>query len=120
MLTQHLEQSPKEHRGGQISYLLLGQAGNARSNRLTVTWVDGPPDSEQPTHSHADSEQAYVIVRGRGLMKVGDEHQEVTAGTLVVVPPGTPHSIRCLGEETLVYVSAASPSFEVPPGRWTE
>jgi mannose-6-phosphate isomerase-like protein (cupin superfamily) len=120
VLTQDLEQSPKERRGGQISHLLLGQAGNLASDRLTVTWVEGPPDSEQATHAHPNSEQAYVIVRGRGLMKVGNEQQEVSAGTLVVVPPGTPHSVRCIGDELLVYVSAASPSFEVPAGGWTE
>jgi mannose-6-phosphate isomerase-like protein (cupin superfamily) len=118
VLTQDLEQSPKEHRGGQISYLLLGQTGNLASDRLAVTWVEGPPDSEQSTHTHADSEQISVIVRGRGLMKVGDEQQEVAAGTLVLIPPGTPHSVRCISREALVYVSAASPSYEVPAGRW--
>jgi hypothetical protein len=80
MLTQSLEQSPKDRRGGQVSYLLLGRAGELLSDRLAVTWVEGPPGSEQPTHEHERGEQAYVIVRGKGLMKVGDERQEVGAG----------------------------------------
>jgi mannose-6-phosphate isomerase-like protein (cupin superfamily) len=29
--------------------------------------------SEQQRHEHPDSEQAYVIVAGRGLMFAGDE-----------------------------------------------
>ena len=71
--------------------------------------------SGQPSHEHPSSEQAYVIVAGHGLMLVGDERQEVDAGTLVLVPPGTPHSIRNTGDETLIYVSATSPPFDPPP-----
>ncbi len=118
MLTQSLEQSPKDRRGGQVSYLLLGSPGELVSDHLAVTWVEGPPGSEQPTHEHDRGEQAYVIVRGKGLMKVDDERQEVEAGTLVYIPAGSPHSISTIGDEPLVYVSATSPPFEVSAGRW--
>ncbi|MDP9222752.1 MAG: cupin domain-containing protein [Actinomycetota bacterium] len=120
MLTQNLEQSPRDRRGGQVSYLLLGRAGELVSDRLAVTWVEGPPGSEQPTHEHERGEQAYVIVRGKGLMKVADERQEVEAGTLVYIRAGSPHSIRTIGDEPLVYVSATTPPFEVSAGRWSE
>ena len=56
-----------------------------------------------------------MIVRGRGVMRVGDEEREVEAGTLVLVPPRTGHSIRNTGEEPLVFVSATAPPFELPP-----
>ena len=75
-----LEQSPRNHRGGQVSYLLLGP-GQFDSKNLAITWVEGAPGSEQPAHSHPDNEQAYVIVRGRGLMTVGTETQEVGQGS---------------------------------------
>ena len=118
MLTQRLEESPRDRRGGQVSHLLLGPRGSVDSDRLAVTWVIGQPGSEQEPHLHEHSEQAYVIVRGRGLMRVGEEAEEVTEGALILIPAGAAHSIRNVGDEPLVYVSATAPPFEVPAGRW--
>jgi mannose-6-phosphate isomerase-like protein (cupin superfamily) len=113
-----LGQSPQNHRGGQVSHLLLAQ-GQFGVQNLNVTWVEGEPGSEQAVHSHEGREQVYVIVQGRGAMRVGGEVEEVVAGSLVFVPPGTDHSIKNVGEEKLIYVSSTSPPFEVDPGRFT-
>ena len=113
-----LGQSPQNHRGGQVSHLLLAQ-GQFGVQNLNVTWVEGEPGSEQAVHSHEGREQVYVIVQGKGAMRVGDEVEEVTAGSLIFVPPGTDHSIKNVGEEKLIYVSSTSPPFEVDPGRFT-
>ena len=114
MFTQTLEDSPRNYRGGQISYLLLTK-GQFGSGNLAITWVEGGPGSEQLLHAHPASEQVYVMVRGRGTMKVGGEEQEVAAGTLVLIPPGARHAIRDTGDEPLVFVSATAPPFELPP-----
>ena len=108
-----------ERGGGQVSHLLLAE-GQFGSRNLAVTWVEGEPDSQQPVHAHPESEQAYVIVRGRGQMIVGDEVSAVEAGTLVFIPPGTTHAIRNDGPGMLVYVSATSPPFqaELQDGTW--
>ena len=39
----------------------------------------------------------------------------MTAGTMVLVPPRTGHSIRNTGSEPMVYVSATAPPFDMPP-----
>jgi mannose-6-phosphate isomerase-like protein (cupin superfamily) len=109
MFTQRLADSPRHVRGGQVSYLLLSR-GQFNSENLSITWVEGEPNSEQLLHAHSQ-EQVYVIVRGRGLMKVGGEEEEVASGTLVFVPPDAPHAIRNIGEEPMVYVSATAPPF---------
>ena len=114
MNVQCLDQSPRNRRGGQVSYLLLAPGQFAAEN-MSITWVEGEPGSEQPNHSHLNNEQVYVIVHGRGAMTVGDETKEVGPGTAILVPPQTGHSIRNIGEERLVYVSATSPPFEMPP-----
>jgi mannose-6-phosphate isomerase-like protein (cupin superfamily) len=84
-------------------------AGDLGSRNLTVTWVDVPPGAEQRAHSHPDSEQIYVIVRGEGRMMVAGDEQDVGEGDLVFIPPATSHGIVNRGSETLIYVSAASP-----------
>ena len=96
-----------------MSYLLMAK-GQFGSKNLSITWVEGGPASGQQVHEHPEQEQIYVIVRGRGLMHVGGEEQEVRPGTLVFVPPATPHAIRNVGEEPLAYVSATAPPFERP------
>jgi mannose-6-phosphate isomerase-like protein (cupin superfamily) len=115
MFVQALEESPRNFRGGQVSYLLLSR-GQFGSQNLAITWVEGDPGSEQPLHAHPTTEQVYVIVRGSGAMKVGGEEREVAAGTLVFIPPGADHAIRSTGDQPLVLVSATAPPFELPPG----
>ena len=111
MYMQTKAESPVNARGGgQRSYLLLG-GGQFGSRNLSITWVDCEPGSEQPLHAHPSEEQVYVIVQGHGVMRCGEETQEVSAGTMVYVPPGTAHAIRNTGDELLVYVSATSPPF---------
>ena len=120
MNIQTLGQSPRNHRGGQVSHLLLA-AGQFGAENLAVTWVEGEPGSEQAVHSHDGREQVYVVVQGTGAMRVGDEVEEVSRGTLILVPPNTDHSIKNIGEETLIYVSSTSPPFAMQDGNtnWT-
>jgi len=120
MDVQTLAGSPRNERGGgQVSRLLL-TAGQFGSCQLSVTWVECQPGSQQALHAHPAHEQVYVIVQGRGQMLVGAEACEVGRGTLVFVPPATPHAIRNTGNQPLVYVSATSPPFEaaVTGQRW--
>lgn len=114
MHTRTLDDSPRNHRGGQVSYLLLTK-GQFGSKNLSITWVEGEPGSEQAVHAHEANEQVYIIVRGCGTMRVGDERREVGPGTMVFTPPGAGHAIRNSGEEPLIYVSATAPPFELAP-----
>jgi mannose-6-phosphate isomerase-like protein (cupin superfamily) len=84
-------------------------AGDLGSRNMTVTWVDVPPGAEQRAHSHPDSEQVYVIVRGQGRMSVAGDTEEVGEGDLVFIPPATNHAIVNDGADTLIYVAAAAP-----------
>ena len=45
-------------------------------------------------------------------MKVGDEEQLVTEGSLIYIPPDTLHSIENHSDEVLTYVSAATPTVD--------
>jgi mannose-6-phosphate isomerase-like protein (cupin superfamily) len=69
------------------------------------------PGSQQARHRHLGQEQVYVIVRGQGLMLLGDEERSVSEGAMVFVPPGAEHVIRNTSSGLLVYVSATAPPF---------
>jgi mannose-6-phosphate isomerase-like protein (cupin superfamily) len=111
MQIQRVDTAPVNERGGQRSYLLLG-GGQFGAKNLAITWVEGKPGSMQAVHGHPDNEQVYVIVRGRGVMQVADEMEEVGEGTLVFIPPGAAHAIKNTGDDPLVFVSATSPPFD--------
>jgi mannose-6-phosphate isomerase-like protein (cupin superfamily) len=105
MLTQTLEQSPKNRRDQrQTSHLLLARA-QFGSRNLAITWVEGAPRSQQSLHAHPDTEQVYVIVAGRGHMIIDGEREEVRVGTMVFIPPRAEHAFRNPGPARLVYAS---------------
>lgn len=103
------EDAPALSRGDGVVSHLLHSEGDAADTDLTVTWVDVESGASQAVHSH-EPEQVYVVIAGEGLMRVGDEKHEMTAGDAVQIPPKAEHGIENTGERTLEYVSAATPS----------
>ncbi len=110
MFKRSRSEAPRRERDGLVSRALL-RGRDLPEARMTVTWVEVAPGSGQRPHSHAP-EQVYVVVRGRGKMKVGDEEQLVTEGSLIYIPPDTLHGIENHSDEVLTYVSAATPTVD--------
>ena len=59
------------------------------------------PGVSRDDHRHADQEQLYYIISGRGWMTVDGERQPVRDGDLVYVPRQAVHNIGNDGEATL-------------------
>lgn len=108
MLVRRLADAPVEewHR---LSAHLLMDAGELGARHLSVSWLTLPSGAEQTLHSDEQSEQAYVVVRGRGSMSVAGDTQQVGEGDLILVPPATEHSISNDGEDDLACISIQSP-----------
>jgi quercetin dioxygenase-like cupin family protein len=59
--------------------------------------------------AHVDPyEEVYYLLSGRGVMAVGEERQEVTAGDAIWLPRGVPHSLTNDGDEDCVILVAAA------------
>jgi mannose-6-phosphate isomerase-like protein (cupin superfamily) len=72
------------------------------AEQVAVTLIRVPPrsDFEQGTgHFHEKLEEIYILTRGTLTMRFEDEVEEVTAGSVVRVAPGTTRSHRNEGEE---------------------
>jgi mannose-6-phosphate isomerase-like protein (cupin superfamily) len=69
------------------------------------------PGTETALHRHGTSEEIYHITAGAGLMTLDDEVFAVAAGDTVLIPPGTPHSIRNTGGESLHILCACTPAY---------
>ena len=110
MFLRHAAEAPARERDGLVSRVLL-QEGDIPGVGLTATWVDVAAGARQRLHDH-DAEQVYVVLEGRGRMRVGDEEREVGCGDLVYVPSRAVHGIENASGGPLVYVSAATPSMD--------
>jgi mannose-6-phosphate isomerase-like protein (cupin superfamily) len=95
--------------GSEIRELAGIPTGNSVNQSLAEATV--PPGGETEEHYHGASEEIYFFTRGSGLMKLGDEETEVSAGDTVVIPPGTPHRLRNTGTEPLKLLCCCAPPY---------
>ncbi len=82
----------------------------------TINFIDltvVPPGSEIGEHTHTnDNEEIYIIITGRGQMRVDGKVFDVSAGHTVVNRPGGTHYLKNTGDEDLsvVVVEVTMPS----------
>jgi mannose-6-phosphate isomerase-like protein (cupin superfamily) len=60
------------------------------------------PGGTNQVHVHDDAEQVYIVLRGGGIVQVGDEKAEVKAGDAVFLPAKVPHGFFNTGKKTAV------------------
>ncbi|MDO8540127.1 MAG: cupin domain-containing protein [Opitutaceae bacterium] len=60
-----------------------------------------------PYHSHATQSELFVILAGAGTVRAGDQTLTVTAGDVILHPPGEAHQLINSGTEELVYLLVA-------------
>jgi putative monooxygenase len=70
-----------------------------------------PPGSAVTPHHHRDIEEIYYIVAGYGLMTIGQESLEVSAGDAVYIPRGHRHSLKNTGSESIKVILVCGPAF---------
>jgi len=64
------------------------------SGRLYAGYTIVYPHCSTRGHAHADREEVYYVVRGRGIMQVDGQEIEVSAGDTLYVRPGPRHTTR--------------------------
>ena len=95
--------------GSEIRELAGIPAGNSVNQSLAEATVQ--PGAETDEHYHGETEEIYLFTSGNGVMKLGDEETEVSAGDTVVIPPGTPHKLRNTGTEPLKLLCCCAPAY---------
>jgi mannose-6-phosphate isomerase-like protein (cupin superfamily) len=58
----------------------------------------------EPPHTHPE-EHLWYIVRGKGIVRAGQEEKEVKEGMIVFIPAGEVHSMRNIGDQPLELIS---------------
>jgi len=78
------------------------------SDKLGMGVVYVYPGEELPDHKHSN-EEAYFIISGTAIIRVGDEEFVVEKNMAVYIPAETVHYTKNIGSEPLVFVCALSP-----------
>jgi hypothetical protein len=84
--------------GAPVKRSPVGCAGNT-----TATLVQTKDPVAE--HVHADADETIYVVAGEGTHRIGGRESAVAAGTFVVVPRGTPHSLTRRGSRPLIFVA---------------
>ena len=98
---------------GPIQMRIL-EDGKTTGHRLGVGEITIPPGTAgPPQHRHAQHDEGFYVVSGTARFTVGDTSCDAAAGTLVMVPPGAPHTFANPGEEPTVLLNTFTPDLYV-------
>jgi mannose-6-phosphate isomerase-like protein (cupin superfamily) len=88
--------------------------GSTTSHRLGIGEITiAPHVSGPPQHRHAQHDEGFYVVAGTAQFTVGSETYTAGQGTLVMVPPGAPHTFANVGDQPAVLLNTFTPDLYV-------
>jgi quercetin dioxygenase-like cupin family protein len=88
--------------------------GSTTAHRLGIGEITLAPHSEgPPQHRHAQHDEGFYVVSGTARFTVGQDVYDAPAGTLVMVPPGAPHTFANPGDQPVVMINTFTPDLYV-------
>jgi pimeloyl-ACP methyl ester carboxylesterase/mannose-6-phosphate isomerase-like protein (cupin superfamily) len=98
---------------GPIQLRIL-EDGSTTDHRLGLGEIVVAPHTDgPPQHRHAQHDEGFYVVRGTVRFTVGEQSHDAEAGTLVMVPPGAPHTFANPGDEPAVMLNTFTPDLYV-------
>ncbi|MGW2255299.1 cupin domain-containing protein [Kitasatospora sp. NPDC001660] len=96
------------------THMRVLEDGSHTGHRLAIAEsVLAPHTQGPPQHRHAQHDEGFYILSGTVRFTVGNEEHDATTGTLVMVPPGTPHTFANLTDQPAVMLSTFTPDLYV-------
>jgi len=105
----------------------LSEAVPGEPARLVPAWLEGPHNSDRldvglvttspggvtPPHVHLGG-QVIVVTGGRGFVEVDGERVEVSAGDVVICPPGELHTHGALDDHPFSHLTVTTGGYTFP------
>jgi pimeloyl-ACP methyl ester carboxylesterase/quercetin dioxygenase-like cupin family protein len=90
--------------------LMILEDGSTTSHRLGIAEITiAPHTAGPPQHRHARHDEGFYVVSGTTQFTVGQQTIQAPQGTLVMIPPGAPHTFANVGDETVVLLNTFTP-----------
>jgi mannose-6-phosphate isomerase-like protein (cupin superfamily) len=96
--------------GSEIRELLAYRNSCIRQQSLAEARL--APGARTAPHFHRLTEEIYYILRGTGLMTIGEETLPVGPNDAIAIPPGAIHTILNSGDQSLVFLCTCAPAYE--------
>ncbi|WP_432106531.1 cupin domain-containing protein [Streptomyces sp. AA1529] len=94
--------------------LRILEDGSTTRHRLGIAEsVLAPRTAGPPQHRHAEHDEGFYVVSGTVRFTVGEQEHDAPAGTLVMVPPGAPHTFANVSDRPAVLLSTFTPDLYV-------
>jgi quercetin dioxygenase-like cupin family protein len=88
--------------------------GSTTAHRLGIGEITLAPHSAgPPQHRHAEHDEGFYVVSGQARFTVGETSYDAPPGTLVMLPPGVPHTFANPGDEPVVLLNTFTPDLYV-------
>jgi mannose-6-phosphate isomerase-like protein (cupin superfamily) len=98
---------------GPVQMRIL-EDGTTTSHRLGIGEITiAPHAGGPPQHRHARHDEGFYVVSGTARFTVGATSYDAPAGTLVMVPPGAPHTFANVSDEPAVLLNTFTPDLYV-------
>lgn len=98
---------------GPVTLRIL-EDGRATEHRLGVAEIEIAPHTQgPPQHRHARHDEGFYVVSGTVRFTVGTTEHDAPARTLVMVPPGAPHTFANPFDEPAIMVNTFTPDLYV-------
>jgi pimeloyl-ACP methyl ester carboxylesterase/quercetin dioxygenase-like cupin family protein len=105
--------------GGEVALdgptrLRILEDGSTTAHRLGVAEITiAPHVAGPPQHRHGRHDEGFYVVAGTARFTVGEESHEAPAGTLVMIPPGAPHTFANDSDEPVTLLNTFTPDLYV-------
>ena len=105
--------------GGEVlrlgtTQMRILEDGRTTGHRLGMGEITLAPHTEgPPQHRHARHDEGFYVVSGTARFTVAETTYEAPAGTLVMIPPGAPHTFANPGDEPAVLLNTFTPDLYV-------
>jgi len=88
--------------------------GSTTDHRLGIGEITLAPHTDgPPQHRHARHDEGFYVVSGLARFTVGTKPYDAPAGTLVMLPPGAPHTFANPTDGTTVLLNTFTPDLYV-------
>jgi pimeloyl-ACP methyl ester carboxylesterase/quercetin dioxygenase-like cupin family protein len=95
-------------------HLRILEDGSTTSHRLGIVEITiAPHTAGPPQHRHARHDEGFYVVSGTAQFTVGEQTYEAEQGTLVMIPPGAPHTFANASDGPAVLLNTFTPDFYV-------
>jgi len=106
------EVEPIKALGGTLKRMFNPETVGTKNMTFSVGYF-APGEGLKP-HLHPESEEVYYVVRGEGIVLIGEERKPlpIDPDTAIYIPPGKIHGVKNSGEDRLVICFFVAPGKE--------